>query len=168
MLAKLLTAVLLLSLTATARAEADPPALTPDPPRLEQRVTALEQRVAELERLLQAKAAPAPAYTAPAPAARAAMGHTHTCANGHTWDHGVTSGHTCPVAGCGLSQYCQDTCPRAVTTAGATYQPYQPAARSSYQPSYTLSSGGCANGSCSSGYESGARFQPFGGVFRRR
>jgi hypothetical protein len=156
MITKLLTVTLLLSLTASARAEADPPALTPDPPRLEQRVEVLERKVAELERLLAAKPSPAaPVYTAPA--TREAVGHTHTCTNGHTWDHSVTSGHTCPVPGCGLSQYYQDSYPRAVTTAGATYQ-----------PNYTLSSGGCANGSCSSGYDSGVRFQPFGGAFRRR
>ncbi len=43
---------------------------------------------------------------------RQPQGHTHTCANGHTWDHAMTSGHNCPV--CGLPQYVQDRSPRMV------------------------------------------------------
>lgn len=44
---------------------------------------------------------------------RAPIGHTHTCANGHTWDHQANAGHTCQT--CGLSQYVQDRTPRRVT-----------------------------------------------------
>ena len=131
---------------ATGFVRAGDPALVPDPPRMERRVIDLERRVAELEALLARAPAPTPTW-APAPVARAAQGHTHTCANGHTWDHSVTSGHNCPV--CGLFQNVQDATPRAVTTGGATYA--------------LPSSGGCANGSCSSG-GSAARF----GLFRRR
>lgn len=48
---------------------------------------------------------------------RAPIGHTHTDARGHTWDHSANPGHTCTVAGCGLSQYVQDSYPRPVTVA---------------------------------------------------
>lgn len=63
-------------------------------------------------------------------------GHTHTCANGHTWNHATHAGHDCPV--CGLSQYIQDPVPRAVNLSGGTY-------------SLNGASGGCANGQCSNG-----------------
>ncbi len=84
--------------------------------------------------------------------ARQPSGHTHTCANGHTWDHSVTAGHNCPV--CGLSQYVQDARPRAVT-AGAVSAPR----------TYSLPSGGCANGNCSTGFQSESLFQPAGRRF---
>lgn len=36
------------------------------------------------------------------------QGHTHTCANGHTWDHTMDNGsHKCPS--CGLMQFNVDT-----------------------------------------------------------
>lgn len=57
---------------------------------------------------------------------RSPIGHTHTCKNGHTWDHSVTSGHSCPV--CGVEQWIQDTRPRPVTAVS--------------------SSSGCASGNC--------------------
>lgn len=60
-------------------------------------------------------------------------GHTHTCANGHTWDHTMDGGsHRCPT--CGLSQFIVD----------------QPGAfRGSPRQFYTIGSGsGCANGNC--------------------
>jgi hypothetical protein len=44
---------------------------------------------------------------------RAPVGHTHTCANGHTWDHKANPGHTCQF--CGLSQNVQDRNPRPVS-----------------------------------------------------
>lgn len=43
---------------------------------------------------------------------RAPVGHTHTCGNGHTWDHQANPGHIC--LSCGLSQYTQDRSPRRV------------------------------------------------------
>lgn len=27
------------------------------------------------------------------------IGHTHTCTNGHTWDHTLCTGHHCPYCG---------------------------------------------------------------------
>lgn len=47
-----------------------------------------------------------------APAYRAPIGHTHTCAKGHTWDHVLNPGHNCQK--CGLAQYMQDPFPRPV------------------------------------------------------
>lgn len=41
------------------------------------------------------------------------VGHTHTCVNGHTWDHQITPGHNCPQ--CGAYQNVQDRTPRKVT-----------------------------------------------------
>jgi hypothetical protein len=43
---------------------------------------------------------------------RAPIGHTHTCAAGHTWDHVKNPGHNCQK--CGRSQYIQDPFPRPV------------------------------------------------------
>lgn len=77
---------------------------------------------------------------------RAPIGHTHTCANGHTWDHTANPSYTCQF--CGLSQYVQDSVPRPVTVEVAN-----PSAAAPLQ-TYTLpsaSSGGCANGQCSPG-----------------
>jgi hypothetical protein len=69
---------------------------------------------------------------------RAPVGHTHTCANGHTWDHSVTAGHDCPT--CGLPQYVQDTAPKRVTVGAAS------------------SSGGCTNGQCEAISRPASRF----------
>lgn len=44
---------------------------------------------------------------------RAPQGHTHTCANGHTWDHAANASHVCQF--CGLTQMIQDRSPRPVT-----------------------------------------------------
>lgn len=59
---------------------------------------------------------------------RFANGHTHTCANGHTWDHDANPTHTCTCLvddgtgdhvvsyrQCGLSQYVQDNRVKYVT-----------------------------------------------------
>lgn len=111
---------------------------------------------------LVARAAPVETFQL-APSVRAAVGHTHTCANGHTWDHTVTAGHNCPV--CGLPQYVQDSRPRMVNTAGGAVRATPVAAPSSFSSetfqSYSLggcSAGGCAGGSCSAA--SGARWHP--------
>ena len=72
--------------------------------------------------------------------------HTHTCVNGHTWDHSNGVGHNCPV--CGMAQYVQDS-PRT------TVQQYRPAVQTYspqpvyYQPAYSFApTSGCANGQC--------------------
>ncbi len=79
-------------------------------------------------------------------------GHTHTCANGHTWNHATHAGHDCPV--CGLSQYIQDPVPRQVNLGGSTQ--------------FNLgSSGGCANGQCSSGNQFTQQRTGLFGRFRR-
>ena len=78
-----------------------------------------------------------PAPPAPAAVVRSPVGHTHTCANGHTWDHTQDGGsHRCPVPGCGLTQFVVDATPRAVAAAPLTYQLAPGAA------------GGCASGNC--------------------
>lgn len=71
---------------------------------------------------------------------RQPVGHTHTCANGHTWDHSITSSHNCPT--CGLFQNQQDVFPRPVTTAPQSSVFASPFA------SPIQVSGGCANGRC--------------------
>lgn len=43
---------------------------------------------------------------------RQPRGHTHTCANGHTWDHLSNPTHNCKI--CGLPQYIQDSRPMPV------------------------------------------------------
>lgn len=79
---------------------------------------------------------------------RQAHGHTHTCANGHTWDHDENPTHTCQQ--CGLSQFYQDTTPRLVQTVRAS-----PASKTlPNQMQYNLPSAsignvsGCAGGNC--------------------
>ncbi len=85
---------------------------------------------------------------------RAPIGHTHTCANGHTWDHSVTDSHNCPVAGCGLFQNYQDAVPRMVNIGGywsadQKGSPYQVTFDHSLYPGYgSAQGGGCANSSC--------------------
>lgn len=112
--------------------------------------------------LLGAGAEPAPQFTVvnkcpptftvtnrmPAPAAptlttRGPIGHTHTCANGHTWDHAANPSHTCQF--CGLSQFIQDPVARPVTIVAANPVPSAPL------QTYTLPSatyGGCVGSNC--------------------
>lgn len=79
-----------------------------------------------------------PIYRAPIRMSAGTDGHTHTCANGHTWSHVENPTHTCQI--CGLFQNEQDPYPRA--TRGYSRPTIQ----------YSLSQyGGCANGQCSSG-----------------
>lgn len=67
------------------------------------------------------KAPKAPAAT------KAFVGHTHTCANGHTWDHSMDGGsHVCPT--CGLKQTVVDVpgCANGACLPATTYaQPVQ-------------------------------------------
>lgn len=87
-------------------------------------------------------------------ATRAPRGHTHTCANGHTWDHDANPTHKCQY--CGAVQYVQDRSPRPVTvTRTVVNAPVQsaPAPRAVQQTAAfyflpRLSAGGCANGQC--------------------
>lgn len=44
---------------------------------------------------------------------RSPIGHTHTCVNGHTWDHAANPTHTCKF--CGSHQFVQDVTARPVT-----------------------------------------------------
>lgn len=93
---------------------------------------------------------------------RAPVGHTHTCANGHTWDHSVTDSHTCPVAGCNLQQWTQDSYPRSVNTGGVTSY-VTPAGYSTPFATSGVTSG-CVGGNCpTASYSSGRT-----GIFRRR
>lgn len=90
----------------------------------------------------QASSTLAPA-TVPLMTLRAPVGHTHTCVNGHSWDHSMDGGtHICPF--CGESAFIQDRVPKMVQT---TVSP-QTTATISGSP---FSSGGCANGSCGTG-----------------
>jgi hypothetical protein len=71
----------------------------------------------------KAVSVPVPAPTVTTVSARAPVGHTHTCAAGHTWDHTMDGGsHRCPT--CGLPQFVQDSVPRMVRVPA----PQQPAA----------------------------------------
>ncbi len=74
---------------------------------------------------------------------RAPQGHTHTCSNGHTWDHAANPSHTCEF--CGQSQYVQDRTPQPVTVRPALARSQPVVATQSLQ-----SSGSCASGSCPS------------------
>lgn len=67
---------------------------------------------------------------------KAPVGHTHTCPNGHTWDHSTNPTHTCQI--CGLSQFIQDSTPRMVTSTQKQYSLSES----------TYSSSGCAGGNC--------------------
>lgn len=63
--------------------------------------------------LLQVLSAPEALPVAPQKTSlRAPIGHTHTCAHGHTWDHAVTASHNCPA--CGMAVYRQDSPVRMV------------------------------------------------------
>jgi hypothetical protein len=89
---------------------------------------------------------------------RMPVGHTHTCVNGHTWDHSVTSSHQCPE--CGASQYVQDSRPRMVNVAPRkTNLEMYDAGRTSVH----YASGGCASGQCSTSSSSTGRV----GIFKR-
>lgn len=84
-------------------------------------------------------------------ATRSPVGHTHTCKNGHTWDHSVTASHNCPF--CGAYQNVQDRISRPVTTAKAATPPWiaspPPVTMSLTTLQSSVSAGGCANGQCS-------------------
>lgn len=54
---------------------------------------------------------------------RAPVGHTHTCKNGHTWDHQLSTSHNCPY--CGAFQNVQDRTPRPVTIKVAAASSFQ-------------------------------------------
>lgn len=99
---------------------------------------------------------------------RAPVGHTHTCRNGHTWDHQANPTHTCQF--CGASQYVVDPAPRMVTVQKVVQVPVaqdaskvvEPAQKydhvSAYQSLFSFqgaSSGGCANGQCPTASRSG-------------
>lgn len=82
---------------------------------------------------------------------RAPVGHTHTCANGHTWDHSANATHTCQF--CGLSQYIQDPVARPVTVKAAavatpTTEPLQAVFPHQTYALPGATAGGCANGNC--------------------
>lgn len=98
--------------------------------------------------IAQPKATPKAVSPPVAVAPRAPHGHTHTCSNGHTWDHSVTSSHNCPV--CGTFQNVQDPSPRTATAAPTNVSPFQTG----------TVTGGCPNGNCA--------VPQRGGIFRRR
>lgn len=89
---------------------------------------------------------------------RAPHGHTHTCRNGHTWDHAANPTHTCKF--CGLSQYVVDRPSRPVTIVVAAassvrQEPAPPSVRPAARPVSVMprslsfqSSGGCGPGGC--------------------
>jgi len=85
---------------------------------------------------------------------RAPVGHTHTCANGHSWDHQANPTHTCQF--CGLSQYDQDPVPRMVATGTSSGVVKMQGFEQSYSLS-AYSSGGCTNGQCSAPQSVGRR-----------
>jgi hypothetical protein len=156
-------AALLVSFGSATAAE---PLKATDFSAFDQRLTALEKRVADLEakQATFRPFAPAPVSTLvkSTSVARQPVGHTHTCANGHTWDHSVTPGHNCPE--CGLPQYVQDPTPRTVTAgtpgwhAPAPFAAYQPPPAGQPFGAYSITggngyfgAGGCANGQCDTG-----------------
>lgn len=153
----------------------NPPPQDPKIAVLEARLDKLEAKSvaqdSKLDAILAAVSKPAPVQVAKAPVpvqpvqqvtsgVRAPVGHTHTCANGHSWDHTMDGGsHLCPF--CGLPQTIQDRTPRMVA-------PVAPAVTSPATPSYHLcqsyslgASGGCANGSC----QSGSSYSPTSGWY---
>lgn len=88
------------------------------------------QQINVVNKITQSKASVQTVATYKAP-----VGHTHTCANGHTWDHETNPTHTCQI--CGLTQFNQDTAPRMV----GTLQQYS-------LTQSTYSSSGCVGGNC--------------------
>ncbi|MBX9623835.1 MAG: hypothetical protein K2X82_08465 [Gemmataceae bacterium] len=132
------------------------PADPPDPP-----VDALRKRVAHLDGSVAMPGAASPGRVGPA----GMSGHTHTCRNGHTWDHSQDGGsHRCPT--CGESQNVVDqpgreTAPpvRYSTGSGCPTGGCPAVSAGSYR---TLgSASGCGPGGCPA--PSAAR----GGLFRR-
>lgn len=106
----------------------DPPPVTPDPPPV--------RRVTETR-----------TETRIVTTTRSPHGHTHTCRNGHTWDHLANPTHVCQQ--CGASQTVQDARPRMVTTytrqsVGFSSVSEVPAV----QQIIRSQSSGCANGYC--------------------
>lgn len=92
---------------------------------------------------------PAPAVIRiPALTTRAPVGsHTHTCANGHTWDHVANPTHTCQF--CGLTQYVQDRSPRMVTVRTTSSTVAAPrTAPQQYHEVMQMFQGGCPSGNC--------------------
>lgn len=86
---------------------------------------------------------------------RSPRGHTHTCSNGHTWDHDANPTHKCQF--CGVSQFVQDRVSRPVTVERTvqTTTVTQPTHTYDHSPTHSsiysipgVSSGGCANGQC--------------------
>lgn len=154
----LLTGLILLVFAGSVTAQ-----LPPDPPPI-QRIEKLEDKTVELEKriaVLEDKGTKAPKTTneavfgkpLPATTTRVAVGHTHTCVNGHTWDHTMDGGsHRCPI--CGQPQYVVDSVPKMVT-GSPTVVYSQPMTTYQITP---YSSGGCANGQCGSDYYSRGLF----------
>ncbi len=88
---------------------------------------------------------------------RAPVGHTHTCVNGHTWDHQANAGHRCLL--CGVTQLVQDRFSRPVTVVQAVRVPAQQTqatapAPATYQPASIVQyskyqqKSNCPNGNC--------------------
>jgi hypothetical protein len=94
-------------------------------------------------------AIPAPPVVTPLPTTRAAVGHTHTCRNGHTWDHSENPTHNCRI--CGAFQNVQDRTPRPVTVTRAV-QSAPPVIRAAPVTIRLPQTSGCANGNCASPY----------------
>jgi len=67
---------------------------------------------------------------------RSPVGHTHTCRNGHSWDHTSNPTHNCLI--CGEPQYTIDPVPRLVPTTSSTALKY----------SLPTSTSGCGPGGC--------------------
>lgn len=143
-------------------------------------ITKLKTQVAELQKRL-AGTAPITNPVSP-PTVRQAVGHTHTCRNGHTWDHTIDNGsHVCPT--CGESQFVMDAVPKAIVTGGTattqsgsttTYttlpqyqtgwtQTFGYSARS-MQSASSFSQGGCSGAGCA---VQGRSFQSRPGIVGR-
>jgi hypothetical protein len=65
---------------------ADPPPVVQDPPPVQTQVRTTTRMVTTYRR---------------------PRTHSHTCRNGHTWDHALNPTHTCQI--CGAQQFVQDT-----------------------------------------------------------
>jgi len=116
----------------------------PQAPPVEQRLESLERRVADIERRLpQAPPIRTVATQADPTPVRSAVGHTHTCARGHTWDHTMDGGsHNCPV--CGLHQTVVD--PVIATVQAVQYS--LPGTTNSYSSFTQTRSTGCSGPGC--------------------
>lgn len=73
---------------------------------------------------------------------RAPQGHTHTCVNGHTWDHAANPSHNCPQ--CGTPQYIVDPVPRMVPILASS----STATRTATLYALPSGSGGCIGPNC--------------------